>query len=160
MKKWILAVLLILFTIPVLATTLQSGVEVKRIPNSFYGSWRVVSQRVSTTNEAMFKQKSIDFWNISRESDVIKLENPFSGARQSVSMKDVNSKFIKFTKIGNYNGATLTDEVTITLDKDSFVGVNEIKLDKVSDIDGHVMKTERAVYNIKGEKVSGTSVGE
>lgn len=146
---------------PVLAqTTLQSGVEIKHVPNSFYGNWRVSSQLVSTNREGMFKEKNIDFWNISRENNVIKLENPFSGASQTVTVKDVKSDFIKFTKVGNYHGKILTDEVTLKLGKDSFGGVNDLKLETISDVDGHVIRTDRASYQVRGEKLSGTSIGD
>ena len=146
---------------PVLAqTVLQSGVEIKHIPNSFYGNWRVVSKLITTNNDGLFKEKNIDFWNISRANDVIKLENPFSGASQTVTVKDAKSDFIKFTKVGNYRGRVLTDEVTLKLGKDSFWGVNALKLETISDIDGQVIKTDRASYQVKGEKLSGTSIGE
>lgn len=142
---------------PVLAqTVLQTGVEVKHIPNSFYGNWKVYSKLISTNNEGMFKEKNIDFWNISRENNVIKLENPFSGASQTVTVKDIKGTFIKFTKVGNYNGKRLTDEVTLNLEKDTFWGVNDLKLETLSDVDGHVIKTDKASYQVKGEKLSGT----
>lgn len=160
MKKILFIIsLLIIPSVSVIAKTVyQTGVELKHIPNSFYGSWRVSSKLVSTNNEGMFKQKNIDFWNISRNGDVIKLENPFSGASQTVTVKDVKSDFIKFTKTGNYSGKTLTDEVTLNLGKETFWGVNEIKLDTSSDIDGHLIRTDYATYQLKGEKISGTSL--
>ncbi len=161
MKKIFYIIFSLLIIVPVLAqTTLQSGVEIKHVPNSFYGNWRVSSQLVSTNREGMFKEKNIDFWNISRENNVIKLENPFSGASQTVTVKDVKSDFIKFTKVGNYHGKILTDEVTLKLGKDSFGGVNDLKLETISDVDGHVIRTDRASYQVKGEKLSGTSIGD
>ena len=66
--------------------------------------------------------------------------------------------FIKFTKVGDYGGKKLTDEVTLSIGKNTFWGVNELKLDTVSDIDGHVIKTDRATYQVRGEKLSGTSL--
>ncbi|MBR1754683.1 hypothetical protein IJ732_07600 [bacterium] len=161
MKKIFYIIFSLLIIMPVLAqTTLQSGVEIKHVPNSFYGNWRVSSQLVSTNREGMFKEKNIDFWNISRENNVIKLENPFSGASQTVTVKDVKSDFIKFTKVGNYHGKILTDEVTLKLGKDSFGGVNDLKLETISDVDGHVIRTDRASYQVRGEKLSGTSIGD
>ena len=160
MKKIIFSLFIFLiFLIPVFAqTVLKSGVEVKNIPNSFYGNWRVSSILVDTNTVGMFKEKNVDFWNLSRENDVIKLENPFSGAKQSITVHDVKSDFIKFTKVGNYSGKQLTDEVTINLGKDTFWGINTIKLQTFSDVDGHIMKTDWASYQIKGEKLSGTSL--
>jgi hypothetical protein len=162
MKKFLIFIgLIICFIGPVFANkVLQTGVEIKNIPNSFYGNWRVSSVLVSSSNDKLFKQKNIDIWNLSQKNNVIKLENPFSGAKQSVTVKDIGSNFIKFTKVGNYYGKQLTDVVSLNLEKDTFWGVNEIKLETISDIDGSVLKTDYALYDIKGEKISGTSFGE
>ena len=161
MKKIFFLITSLFLILPIFAqTVLQTGVEVKHIPNSFYGNWKVYSKLISTNNEGMFKEKNIDFWNISRENNVIKLENPFSGASQTVTVKDIKGTFIKFTKVGNYNGKRLTDEVTLNLEKDTFWGVNDLKLETLSDVDGHVIKTDKASYQVKGEKLSGTSIGD
>lgn len=162
MKRLLFTIfILIIIVLPVVSqTVIKSGVEVNRVPNSFYGNWRVVSNLTMTNTEHMFKQKNIDLWNISRNGDVIKLENPFSGASQTVTVKNAKSDFIKFVKVGNYSGKKLTDEVTINLGKNTFWGVNQLKLETLSDIDGHVMKTDYATYRIKGEKLSGTSIGD
>ena len=162
MKKLFLTLfILTVIILPVISqTVIKSGVEINHIPNSFYGSWRVVSVLTSTNTENMFRQKNVDFWNLSRAGNIITLENPFSGASQTITVKNAKSNFIKFVKVGNYSGKRLTDEVTINLGKDSFWGVNQLKLETVSDIDGHIMKTDFATYNIKGEKLSGTSIGE
>ncbi|MBQ9688159.1 hypothetical protein IJV79_00825 [bacterium] len=160
MKKLLLVLAILFLALPVFCQTLlHTKVSVREIPNSFFGNWRVESVLASTNAPNLFKQKSVDFWNLSRAHDVINLENPFSGASQTVTVRDVTSEFIKFTKVGNYDGRRLTDEVTINIDDDVFRGVNELKLETISGIDGHVMKTDYATYHIKGEKLSGTSMG-
>lgn len=163
MLKKIFLLFLLLTVLPCFAQNqvlLQSKVTVNHIPNGFYGNWRVKSDIISTDTVGIFKTKSIDFWNISRCGNVITIENPFSGASQSVTVESVKTNYIKFRKVGDYDNKKLTDTVTLTLGKDTFWGINEIKLDTISSIDGHVMKTEKATYQIKGEKLSGTSIGE
>ncbi len=98
-------------------------------------------------------------WNLSRVGDVITLDNPFSGANATVVISNVEGNAIKFKRTGKYdNNKKLTDTVQLMLQKDQFKGVNNLKLDTVSEIDGHVLKTEWATYSLLGEKISGESL--
>lgn len=141
--------------------TLKAGVSMMdRIPDEFYGTWRVVSTLISSNNEAIFKNKNVDLWNLSREENVITLENPFSGAKASIKINSVEGSVIKFKKTGDYDGKKLSDVVELTLGKDSFKGINTLTLETVSQIDGHVMSFETAQYKLTGEKISGSSIRE
>lgn len=139
-------------------TVLQAGISIDKIPKEFYGTWRVASKLLTSNNDAIFKNSSIDLWNLSRAGNVITLENPFSGAKASISIDEINGKQIKFKKIGDYDNKKLTDMVELTLGKETFTGINKLKLDTISDIDGHVIKSETATYQLSGEKISGTNV--
>lgn len=138
--------------------TIKTGISIDKVPKDFYGTWRVSSKLVSSNNKEIFKGNSVDLWNLSRVGDVITLDNPFSGAKASITINVIDGKFIKFRKIGDYGGKRLTDTVRMNLGKDSFTGLNDLKLDTISEIDGRVMKTEWASYSLKGEKISGDSV--
>lgn len=161
-KKLILTVLLMLtLTITAFAqqTVLKAGVSIDKVPKEFYGTWRVTSKLIDSNNDVIFKDSSIDLWNLSRVGNVITLENPFSGAKASISVDEINGKFIKFKKIGDYdNSKKLTDIVELTLGKETFTGINKLKLDTISDIDAHVIKSDKATYRLSGEKISGTNV--
>lgn len=140
-------------------TVLKAGVSIDKIPKEFYGTWRVTSKLLTSNNDVIFKDSSIDLWNLSRVNNVITLENPFSGAKASISVDEINGKQIKFKKIGDYEkGKKLTDIVELTLGKETFTGINKLKLDTISDIDSHVMKSDIATYKLSGEKISGTNV--
>jgi len=52
----------------------------------------------------------------------------------------------------------LTDTVQLVLGKDSFKGINNLRLETVSEVDGHIMKTEWATYSLLGEKISGETI--
>lgn len=162
MKRIILVLLLIFIGISgVFAAdsyTLKAGVSIDKVPNEFYGTWRVESQLVSTNSDERFKGNNVDLWNLSRAGDVITLDNPFSGAHASIMVDSVNNRTVKFKKIGDYDNKKLTDTVQLTLGKETFTGVNTIKMDTVSQVDGHVLKTETATYKLKGEKISGSSI--
>ena len=137
-------------------TILQGSVE--KVPDGFFGSWNVVSKLVETDSPATFKQKGVDIWNLYTENDVIILCNPFSGARAKVSINNAGKSFIQFSKTGKYDGRKLTDKVSINIQGDSFTGVDEIKLETFSDVDGSIIKTQTAKYAIKGERISGQDI--
>lgn len=138
--------------------TLKAGVSVvDKVPKEFYGTWRVSSTRASTNNEAIFKPSTVDLWNLSKSGNVITLENPFSGAKASIVVDEVNGKVIKFKKQGDYDNRKLTDVVQLQLNGDRFTGVNNLTLTTIG-ADGSVMKSERATYKLSGEKISGSSI--
>ena len=132
-------------------TTVLSG-EVTMIPKTFYGTWRVVSSKIDSDSN-IFKEKSLDIWNLSRTGNVISLCNPFNGAKAEITIERVEANDIVFTKTGNYGKKILTDKVELSIDNNSFTGINTIKLDTYSD--GKLIKTETATYKIKGEKIAG-----
>lgn len=132
-------------------TTVLSG-EVTMIPRTFYGTWRVVSSKIDSDSN-IFKEKSLDIWNLSRTGNVISLCNPFNGAKAEITIERVEANDIVFTKTGNYGKKILTDKVELSIDNDSFTGTNTIKLDTYSD--GKLIKTETATYKIRGEKIAG-----
>lgn len=139
-------------------TILKSGISIDKVPKDLYGTWRVSAKLTSTNSEGIFKNSSVDLWNLSRLDNVITLDNPFSGANSSIIVNAVEGRSIKFKRVGDYDGGKkLTDTVQLNLGKDTFVGVNNLKLDTISN-DGHVMKTQWAEYSLKGEKISGESI--
>ncbi len=160
MLKKIFVILILLFGIPVLAETLKAGVStVGSVPNSFYGSWRVVAKLDKQSGSAYFKPQAVDFWNLSRTGNVIYLENPFTGANADVKLDYVDGNLIRFTKTGDYDGnKKLTDTVDLKLNGDKFTGVNYITLETFSIRDNSLIKKDTAIYLLAGEKISGTSI--
>lgn len=161
MKKTFLIILTIfLFISAAFAeqTMLKVGVSIDKIPKGFYGTWRVTSKLLSTNSPDVFKEKSVDLWNLSRVGDVITLDNPFSGAKASITVNTVQGNVVRFRKAGNYDNKKLTDTVRMKLNKDSFTGYNDLKMDTISEVDGTVLRTQWATYDIQGEKISGESV--
>jgi len=139
--------------------TLQSGISInERVPKGFMGTWRVVSKLDNCTNSEIFKESGLDIWNLSREDDVVKLVNPFSGAGAVVDFSYVEGNTVRFTKTGNYDKKRLTDTVEITLDGDKFEGKNNLRLETISKVDGQIIKVEDATYSVYGEKISGMSI--
>ena len=133
-------------------TILHGSVE--KVPETFFGTWRVVSVRIDTDAPLIFKEKGVDLWNLSQVDNVIKLSNPFSGAVAEIQVEDASVNSVTFTKVGKYDAKILTDKVKITIYDDTFVGTDELTLDTLSDVDGTIRKTETAKYTIKGERIA------
>ena len=159
MRKILALVLILLMSVSSVfaSETILKGF-VEKVPDTFFGVWRVTSSRVDTDSPITFKDKGLDMWNLSIEAGVITLSNPFSGAKAEINVEYVEENSVNFTKIGKYDNKVLTDKVSIDIKDDNFIGYNEIKLDTISDLDGSIRKTETAVYAIKGEKIAGQSV--
>lgn len=159
MKK-ILLTFFILFYIPIASATLiESGISVDHVPKDFFGSWRVNAKLDSTNAPSLFRPQSIDFWNLSRVGDVLKLDNPYSGANAEISVQTVENNLIVFSKKLAYdNNKVLTDTVTLRLNGNKFTGINTLVLETFSLIDKTKLKTEMATYHINGEKISGENL--
>ena len=129
--KQILIIIVFLLGITVSAETLTAGVsKVEMVPNSFYGSWRVIAKiDKQSSNGVYFKPQTVDLWNLSREGDVINLNNPFTGASASVTVDYVDGNIIRFTKTGEYDNKKLTDTVDLKLNGDTFTGINSLTLE-------------------------------
>ena len=159
MKKLLIIFFCIIFTLTAKAETLQAGVALDDIPESFFGTWSVKAKLDTTNSRGTFKPQSADLWTLTREEDVIRLDNPFSGASAEISVRTVEGNLIVFSKRQPYDGnKVLTDTVTIRLDDNKFSGINSLTLESYSLVDNHLMKTETASYLIKGEKIAGDSV--
>ena len=122
---------------------------VEAVPQSFYGTWRVVSKLDTTDSAGNFKKSGIDVWNLSRSGDVITLCNVFNGAKAVLKIDKADSNYIVFTKIGKYGFDKLTDKVEIYIDGDTFRGFDTIELETYN------QGKKTAKYKISGEKISG-----
>ena len=138
------------------ASVLEAGVSVEEIPEAFFGSWRVGATLENTNSYSTFKPQSMDFWNLSKVGDRVVLDNPFSGANAEISVQTIEGNLVVFSKKLPYDGnKVLTDTVTLRLGEDEFSGINSLTLESYSLVDNHLMKTETAIYQIKGEKIAG-----
>lgn len=164
MKKILLVLFLFLTltyaitTVAAQETVLKAGISIDKVPKELFGTWRVSSNLVATNKPEIFKKNTVDLWNLSKVGDVITLDNPFTGAHASIMIEDVKGMSVKFKKVGDYDSKKLTDTVQLNLGKETFTGTNTLKFDTISEIDGHVMKSEIATYHLSGEKMSGQSI--
>ena len=159
MKKILAILICLFFTCSVQAQVLEAGVSIEEVPKALFGSWRVNAKLDSTNSYQTFRPQSIDFWELSRTGDTVTLNNPFSGANSTISVRTVEGNLVVFSKKADYGqNKVLTDTVHIRIDGNKFSGINTLKLESFSLIDNHLMKTETAQYIIKGEKIAGESI--
>lgn len=158
MKRFLLFFLMIFFMQTANAEVFNLGVSIEDVPRALFGSWRVSAKLDKTNSPRTFKPQTLDFWELSRIDDIIKLNNPQSGANAEILVQTVEGNIIVFSKRVPYDNKVLTDTVTIRLDNDKFSGINTLTLESFSLIDNHLMKTETATYHITGEKFAGDSV--
>ena len=160
MKKFLVLLFIIIFTQTANAEVFNLGVSIDEVPKELFGSWRITAKMDKTNSPRTFKAQSLDFWELSRLGDTIKLNNPYSGANAEISVQTVEGNIVVFSKRLKYDNKILTDTVTLRLNKNKFSGINTLCLESFSLVDNHLMKTETATYHINGEKIAGDSVLE
>ena len=163
--KFLVHILLILFSFFcfsvnfVQAETLKAGIELDNyVPETFFGTWRVAAKLVKTDSHKLFKDSTIDLWNISKSGDVITLENPVTNATASITVTKANNSSVTFEKVSGNDVKKMHDKVELNIRKDSFDGVNYITLKTYSADGKTVEKVETAKYSLYGEKISGLNV--
>lgn len=140
--------------------TLTAGVTVNQIPKTFFGTWRITAKLDDSNSYGTFKPQSADIWTLTRIGDRVTLSNPYTGANAQIMLKAVEGNLVVFSKKAPYDNKILTDTVSIRIDKNNFSGINTLSLDTLSNVDGHILKTETARYLIKGEKIAGENIIE
>ena len=159
MKKIITILLLFIFAYPLQYVcaqnlVLQVGVLLSvRVPQGFFGTWKINSTLTYTNNKEIFNTTTTDFWNLSKVNDVITLSNPFSGATASVTVEDVKDNQITFTHTTEHKNAKMTETPTLTLNGENFYGTDKIVIEKFKD--GKKISTDIVVYKIQAHKISG-----
>ena len=79
-------------------------------------------------------------------------------ASASVTVDYVDGNIIRFTKTGEYDNKKLTDTVDLKLNGDTFTGINSLTLETFSNVDKSLIKKDTAMYVLRGEKISGSSI--
>ena len=159
MKK----LLFILFSV-VCMCMLQAGAQViegnismsDKVPEEFFGDWKVSAYCTRTTNKEYFDSTSMDIWTMSRVGDVITLMNPLSGAKAEITVNDVKGKTVKFEKKTVYPDEVSVETPILTLQGDNFTGVDKISIKTYQN--GKLLKEDYVEYQVKGTKISGAPI--
>ncbi|MBQ9245096.1 hypothetical protein IJ182_02385 [bacterium] len=127
-----------------------------KVPEEFFGDWRVTAVCTRTTNKEYFDSTSMDIWTLTRRGDVITLMNPLSGARADITVNDVKGKTVKFEKKTVYPDEESVETPILTLQGDNFTGVDKISIKTYKD--GKLLKEDYVEYQVKGTKISGAPI--
>lgn len=139
--------------------TIQGSISMTdRVPEGFYGTWKVFSIRTKTTNPEDFGPSGVDIWNLSRSGDVIILSNPVSGAKASVLVSEVNGSTVRFKKTSYDKDEESVETPILTLEGDNFYGVDRIVIKSYKN--GTFLKEDSVEYKVKATKISGSTLPE
>ena len=127
-----------------------------KVPNEFFGDWKVVSYCTKSTDKELSGTSSVDFWTLKRNGNIITLMNPLSGARADVRVDDVKGNTVKFEKKSYYPDEESTETPILTLQGDNFIGVDKISIKTFKD--GKLIKEDYVEYKVKGTKISGAPI--
>ena len=137
-------------------TVIKGGVSLSnQVPKGFFGTWKVTSVQIYTNNPSLFTGESIDYWNLSKENDVITLSNPVSGAQASVTLEEVDGNRIKFLRKQDKKDEKVRETPILTLDGENFYGTDKIVIEKYKY--GEHIRTDIVEYKISAQRVSGSS---
>lgn len=137
---------------------IKTGVSLENLPNAIFGTWDVVATLEKTTDYSTFKPQTKDVWNLSRKGNVLTLENPFTRAKAEVKVNQIEGNVVVFTRDSVVDNYVLRDTVTIRINGNNFVGMDDLVYETLSLHDGHVLKRVTAKYLLKGYKISGMSI--
>ena len=160
MRK-ILLILFCFLLFSINAQTLKGGVYEEYIPKGFFGSWGVISKLKSTTNPSRFNYESKDIWMLSGYGNILILQNLESGAYSEIEIKDksIEGKTLKFNRqktIKIKEGKEIHKEIVeFTLLGKNFSGTDNFIVEKYNK-DGKFIKSDSAIYQIEGVRISGS----
>lgn len=159
MKKILLSLisLVCICISPSIAQVIEGNVAMTdKVPEGFFGDWKVVSVCTKSTDKELYNTKSMDIWTLSRQGNVITLRNPLSGARADITVDEVKGKTVKFEKRSYFPDEESIETPILTLQDDNFTGVDRIVIRTLKD--GKLIKEDYVEYEVRGTKISGSSI--
>lgn len=162
MKKIIILLLFfIIFTVlKACAEPISGGISItEKLPNGLFGSWSVSAVQTYTNNPQKYNaMPSLDYWNIYKHNDVLTLENPQSGARASVTVKEVVDNTVSFVRQSKKTNSEVTETPTITILGENFFGTDKMVIKNYKN--GALISTDVVEFTIRGRKIGGVSTAD
>ena len=162
MKKFLILCLFFIFFVQLKAcsTTILGGVSViEQVPQELFGSWAVSAVQSYTNNPQKYNLiPSLDYWTIYKYDNVLTLENPQSGARASVKIKEVVNNTVSFTRQSKKTESEVTETPTITILGENFVGTDKMVIKNYKN--GSLISTDVVEFMIRGQKIGGVTAAK
>ena len=164
MKKFLLLLFCLIFTLSANAVSLSGGVSENVIDKGFFGTWHVTSKLIETNSTSEMARLSVHIWNLSGSRNVLVLENKFSGARSEIVVDKAtvqpDGALLKFKRVSQQgdeaNKIVLTEMPEITLKGDIFQGYDTFYIEKYNN--GVLYKKEVVKYKLVGQRITGNKV--
>ena len=125
--------------------------EVQELPQGMYGVWKVTGTILETNSPEMYLKNTNDTWLLRKDGSFVTLINPENGASATITVNEVHNDTATFTRKYVGFGQNEVERVTITLDGDSFHGIDVIYMEKA--FFGSI-KSYTARYKISGERTT------
>jgi hypothetical protein len=125
--------------------------EVQELPQGMYGVWKVTGTLLETNSPETYLKNTNDTWVLRKDGSFVTLINPENGASATITVNEVHNDTATFTRKFVGFGQNEVERVTLTLDGDSFHGIDIIYMEKA--FFGSI-KSYTAKYKITGERTT------
>ena len=125
--------------------------EVQELPQGMYGVWKVTGALLETNSPETYLKNTNDTWVLRKDGSFVTLINPENGASATITVNEVHNDTATFTRKFVGFGQNEVERVTLTLDGDSFHGIDIIYMEKA--FFGSI-KSYTAKYKITGERTT------
>ena len=118
----------------------------KELPSGFYGIWSVASALIETNNEEIFRQNSLDLWQLSKDGNIITLSNPVSGATASITVENVKGNKASFFRDKITPTKKERERAEITIEGDTFYGYDTLTIEYYQN--GNILSNNVVKYKV------------
>ncbi len=125
--------------------------KVQELPQGMYGVWKVTGTLLETNSPETYLKNTNDTWLLRKDGSFVTLINPENGASATITVNEVHNDTATFTRKYVGFGQNEVERVTITLDGDSFHGIDVIYMEKA--FFGSI-KSYTARYKVSGERTT------
>lgn len=160
MRKFLIALILILTLNCAQAEVLRATVTKDEIPKGFFGTWHVTSKISETNNPELFNPISVDIWTLGGYGNTLILENVQSGASSSIqveSQKNLDGKTLKFQRVKSDTRGNMQivqrESPEFRLNGNIFTGYDTYIIERY--VNNQLIKKDVVKYKVVGQKISG-----
>lgn len=160
MRKFLIALILILTLNCAQAEVLHATITKDEIPKGFFGTWHVTSKISETNNPELFNPISVDIWTLGGYGNTLILENVQSGASSSIqveSQKNLDGKTLKFQRVKSDTRGNMKivqrESPEFRLNGNIFTGYDTYIIERY--VNNQLIKKDVVKYKVVGQKISG-----
>ena len=157
MNKFIIFIILFITLFPksitVFSSQLNGSISINsKVPQNLFGTWKVISTQIYSSNPSLFIPISVDYWTLYKKNDIIFLENPNTNAIASINIQSILGNTITFHKYGENDSEKYTETPTLILNNNTFSGTDKIIIKRYEH--NKYLSTDIIEFKINGTKIS------